>query len=99
MTREEELAQLIAEQEADDTHVVRPHRGQVDISSIGNFVTTDDDGEVVCLLPKERGSVLRPPVAGTESWHGTRSGYTNHGCRCRPCRKANSEYMAERRAS
>ncbi len=27
--------------------------------------------------------------------HGTRSAYTNDGCRCRPCTQANTEYMKE----
>jgi hypothetical protein len=29
--------------------------------------------------------------------HGTLNGYTNHGCRCPPCRAANSSYYRERR--
>jgi hypothetical protein len=29
--------------------------------------------------------------------HGTVNGYTNHKCRCQPCRDAFAEYMAEYR--
>jgi hypothetical protein len=97
MTRDEELAQLVAEQEADDTNVVQPDHGQVDIDPLANFLSQDEDGNVVCHLRPEKGTVLRPPITGSEQWHGTRSGYTNHGCRCVPCRGANAEYMRERR--
>ncbi len=31
------------------------------------------------------------------SWsHGTRSGYSNHGCRCDPCREAGNAYERAR---
>lgn len=40
---------------------------------------------------------------GSERWHGTSNGYTNHNCRCILCTAANSEYgrksMAARRAA
>lgn len=29
--------------------------------------------------------------------HGTRNGYTNHRCRCNPCREANRDYMRDMR--
>lgn len=35
---------------------------------------------------------LRKPIV-----HGTIVGYMNHGCRCDPCRLANSTYRAKRR--
>lgn len=31
-------------------------------------------------------------------WHGTRSGYSNHECRCKPCSEANSKYLVDYRA-
>lgn len=31
-------------------------------------------------------------MASDEPWHGTPSGYGNHGCRCDPCRAASSIY-------
>jgi hypothetical protein len=31
-------------------------------------------------------------------WHGTRSGYTNHGCNCDACSEANSKYLTDYRA-
>lgn len=34
---------------------------------------------------------------GSEKWHGTISGYTNHKCRCSDCRIANRETKAENR--
>lgn len=33
-----------------------------------------------------------------EHWHGTVNGYTNRKCRCKPCKAAFAEYMAEYRA-
>lgn len=30
--------------------------------------------------------------------HGTENAYANYGCRCEPCRIANSAYQSERRA-
>jgi len=31
--------------------------------------------------------------------HGTRNGYANLGCRCEPCRAANTKYLRERKAN
>ena len=31
--------------------------------------------------------------------HGTRNAYINYGCRCDPCREANSRYRREHRAN
>ena len=36
-----------------------------------------------------------PPEA---SWHGTHGGYSNHKCRCTPCRDANAAWQRGRRA-
>lgn len=33
----------------------------------------------------------------TESWHGTLSGYSHHGCRCEACGTAMREYSRQRR--
>lgn len=33
----------------------------------------------------------------TERWHGTTGGYSNHKCRCDPCRLAWNAYCAERK--
>lgn len=35
---------------------------------------------------------------GSEPWHGTTGGATNHDCKCLPCRKAWAAYVARRRA-
>ena len=29
--------------------------------------------------------------------HGTYNGYSHHGCRCQPCKKANADHMREYR--
>jgi hypothetical protein len=31
----------------------------------------------------------------TELWHGTTTGYGHYGCRCTPCRNANTTYKTE----
>lgn len=32
-----------------------------------------------------------------ERWHGSIGGYSNHRCRCQPCRDANTDYQRRRR--
>jgi hypothetical protein len=34
-----------------------------------------------------------------EDWHGTRHGYVTYRCRCDDCRRANTEYRREQRAT
>jgi len=42
----------------------------------------------------------RGPVGdGTEPWHGTEGGYTNHRCGCPRCRGVYNEAQAERAAA
>lgn len=33
----------------------------------------------------------------TERWHGTAGGYSNHGCRCQPCRDAAAAFQRKAR--
>lgn len=92
-----ELERLIAEQEKDDSTVVfgeKGHEHDVSIEGMENALTVDGDGEVVVSLPRERGSIL----VGAATWHGTRAGYTKHGCKCIPCTEANTKYIAAYRA-
>ena len=103
MTRDEELALLIEEQRADDTHIVRPDRvmryglrldHQTDNDKdLSNLIGVDEDGEVVSFIRAERGEIL----VGAAPWHGTEDGYTNHRCRCPRCRQANTVANHKRR--
>ena len=34
----------------------------------------------------------------SDTWHGTSGGYSNHKCRCEPCRKAHMVTLAKGRA-
>lgn len=34
----------------------------------------------------------REQIRRDERWHGTRGGYTNHGCRCEACTAAHTKY-------
>lgn len=84
-----ELDLLIAEQEADDTHIVRPEfREQIPLTEgLSNCIGVDG-GEIVTNLPRPaRGSLL----IGTATWHGTNGGYQNHKCRCVPCKSAHAD--------
>lgn len=93
----DELQQLIAEQAADmQSYTIKPeYREQVPFTdSIANLVGVQPDGEIVSYEPRpKRGTLL----VGTATWHGSRSGYVNHKCRCKPCTDANSEYFSKRR--
>jgi hypothetical protein len=46
---------------------------------------------------KDKQQLGKPlPPGGTTAQHGTRTSYL-YGCRCDPCRKAESNYQRERR--
>lgn len=101
MTPEEELELLIAEQQADDTHIIRKPLNELSLDApapgglglVSDFIGVDEDGEIISFLPREEGL-----IAGSKIPHGTRGGYTNYRCRCNPCRSANAEYVRARRA-
>ena len=110
MTPEEELEQLIAEQKADDTHIVRPDRQarygySLDATwqnsdsggetSFANVIGVDMEGEVVSFIKHRKGSIL----TGSAEWHGTEDGYSNHLCRCARCRAANAAANRRRKAN
>lgn len=92
-----ELDQLITEQEADDTYIVRPEfREQVPLTDLLSNHIGVEGGEIVTNLPRPaRGTLL----IGAVTWHGTRTGYNNHKCRCAPCKAANTDYMRQRRSA
>lgn len=101
MTREEELARLILEQERDDNYFQRPERHVVlsldapagfseggDLGVIGDLIGADEDGQIVSFLPRSRGWAM-----GRFIPHGTKGGYVNHGCKCAPCTAAAAAYQ------
>ena len=94
MTREEELALLIAEQRADDTNFVQPEAGCVSIDAVKDYIAQDDKGRPVSLLRNERGTVLQ---SNSAPWHGTVGGYRNHGCKCVRCKAAKALAQKQRR--
>lgn len=109
MTREEELALLIAEQRADDTHVIRPERGhendaRLDTTGlVGNrnlsmydLVEQGDDGCRLNIPPTKGRVLVGGKIGGFQ--HGTLNGYNNHRCKCLECKAAKAAYMRERRA-
>jgi hypothetical protein len=55
----------------------------------GHYASSAVVAEALAALRDQR---YRPAMR-----HGTRSMYQGRGCRCDECRKANSEYVAERR--
>lgn len=93
-----ELDRLIADQGRDSsTTMVRPEfRGQVPLSKgVENCVGVDPDGTIVTFWPRApKGTYL----TGTATYHGTRTGYKNHGCRCAPCTEAQRVAIAAQRA-
>lgn len=92
---ETELDRLIAEQNRDDTDTISPEfRNQVPLTSgLANCVGYED-GQIVTFYPRPPKGTL---LIGTATYHGTRSGYKNHGCRCAPCKGANAAYIKEYR--
>lgn len=101
MTPEEELELLIREQQKDDTYFIDRPAGEVSLDApapwgrIGDLLHLGEDG--VASLGGERlcHSGLTDPRMVP---HGTLGGYTNHRCRCTPCRQANTEYRRKKRA-
>ena len=100
MTPEQELELLIAEQKADDTYFVdRPSFVlSLDAPSpsgdgaIGDLIGRDEEGDLISFV----GSA--PAFApDTTIPHGNRGRYTKYGCRCRPCKAANSAFIREYR--
>lgn len=92
----EALEQLIAEQQADDTSVVKPEwPEQVPFTDgLANCIGMESDGEIVTNWPRPpRGTLL----VGTAEWHGTYYGYTRMGCRKECCRAAKRDYIRHRR--
>lgn len=104
-----ELERLIGEQRYDDTHIVHPPRdapyGSVPLDkitrasngdnmmSIANLFGIDEEGELVSFFRPSRGDILN----GSALYHGTLDGYTNRGCRCARCRRANANFCASKR--
>lgn len=95
---ETELDRLVAEQKADDTETIKPEfREQVPFTrGIANCIGVEFDGEIITLWPRPPKGTL---LIGDAPWHGTRGGYTNHACRCMPCREANTDYQRRRRSA
>lgn len=68
---------------------------------IGAYVPPEVKRELVELSREKRTSVseeIRSAITAwmeRHRWHGTVGGYTNHGCRCDLCRKAQREYQRE----
>lgn len=98
MTREEELARLVAEQEADDTPMCAPERaGDTSFQAnpgLANMLAYDEAGEPISFVKHEKGTIL----VGGADWHGTTGGYNNHKCRCDRCTQAFKEYRRKKRA-
>ena len=101
MTPEEELELLIREQQKDDTHFVDRPSGEISLDApapkgegtIGSLVGRDEDGQLISFV-QPHVSLFDP----THIPHGTLGGYTNHRCRCTPCRKTNTAYRRRKRA-
>lgn len=102
MTPEQELELLIREQQKDDTYFIDRPAGEVSLDArapggsgtVADLIGVDEDGMV--FLGESLGSscFADPRLVP----HGTLGGYTNHRCRCTPCRRANTEYRRRRRA-
>ena len=95
---ETELERLVAQQTQDDNTTIRPEfpGWQVPFTNgLANCIGMDSDGEIVTFFPRPPKGVL---LVATAAWHGTYGGYTAHGCRCVPCRAANTEYRRHRRS-
>lgn len=102
MTPEEELQLLVQEQKADDTYIVYRPNWTVSLDGpatgaegiVSDYLGTDEDGELINFLPRERSALTMPALIP----HGTLGGYNNHKCRCCKCRAAVAEYRRNKRA-
>ena len=102
MTPEEELALLIREQQKDDTYFIDRPAGEVSLDApapdhsgtVSDLIGVDEDGRIVLGESIGISGLADPRLVP----HGTLGGYTNHRCRCTPCRKANTEYRRKKRA-
>lgn len=102
MTPEEELELLIREQQKDDTYFIDRPAGEVSLDApapdragtVADLIGVDENG--VIFLGESLGvhGLVDPRLVP----HGTLGGYTNHRCRCTPCRHANTEYRRRKRA-
>lgn len=102
MNPEQELELLIREQQKDDTYFVDRPAGEISLDApapdrggtVADLIGVTEDG--VIFLGESLGiSGLADPRRVP---HGTLGGYTNHRCRCVPCRKANTAYRRRKRA-
>ena len=113
MTPEQELELLIREQQKDDTYFIDRHTGEISIDApapdgygtMADLLGVGEDGAVFigdCRHAERGGPSVRLGFQGLadpqQIPHGTLGGYTNHRCRCKPCRQANTEYRRKKRA-
>jgi hypothetical protein len=62
--------------------------------AVANFVSVNEDGEIVSFLPRSAESVFLVSFK-----HSTFDAYNNHGCRCRQCKFFMAEYRRQKRAA
>jgi hypothetical protein len=67
-------------------------------SAMGENTVSSAPGDVAGEA-EGRTQMVRSPASNTpnEPWHGTTGGYTNHRCRCTPCRAAHRDNFRARR--
>lgn len=106
MTPEEELGLLIAEQQRDDTHFVNRHEGEISMDApapngegvIGDLIGIDEDGEILTFGLRPGRALADTPKRMREAEHGTIYTYRRLGCKCAPCRAAQTKAVSEYRA-
>lgn len=102
MTPEQELELLIREQQKDDNYFIDRPAGEVSLDApapdhsgtVSDLIGVDEDGRIFLGESLGNSCLADPRVIP----HGTLGGYTNHRCRCTPCRQANTEYRRKKRA-
>lgn len=90
-----EIDRLVDEQLKDDTYFI-PTEFPVDtvpIESLSETLAQTEDGEIIHLASREKGTVL----VGTAPYHGTVSGYVNHKCKCGRCKGAQAARVRRQR--